>query len=60
MVTYPGVPQAVSDGSRSTVFLAKPKSAIFISVSSVSVKSQRSKDLENTELLERFFLFLIY
>ena len=34
--TYPGVPHAVSVGSRSRVFLANPKSAIFMSESSVS------------------------
>lgn len=34
--TYPGVPHAVSVGRRSNVFLANPKSAIFMSESSVS------------------------
>ena len=33
---HPGVPHAISDGSKSAVFLAKPKSAILMSESSVS------------------------
>ena len=39
--SHPGVPQAVSVGNRSTVFFANPKSAILISVSSVSIKNRR-------------------
>ena len=34
--TYPGVPHAVSLGSKSLVFFAKPKSATLMSASSVS------------------------
>ena len=42
---YPGVPQAVSFGSRSVVFLANPKSAIFMSLSSVSVREQNRQNI---------------